>query len=490
MLYFAPTLYFLLTPLRPLHLPDLKRTASLVSDPMSTERIGQQLRTTATSTEDNQLLSSTPLLVPATSKLTTRPNIPILTGLRGILSIWVLLHNFSWLESGAPDIVADWPLYSGSIAVSMFFSLSGFVMLYTYGNTSFTSRTAYAHFVIKRASRLLPIYWLSTLCCIGVEMRQVMQHGMDEWTILHWLATLTGTNTWWPWPIYERSDNPELRGMARMFNGSLWTIQTELGFYCLFPLLLALLRRILLLSSDVSTIASADAQRVTRLCRLKLLCGMMAMTSLLPTLLAASSPDILGVFCYCAPWMRLSEFVLGMLLALVYFYIVQQPRPIVVLYSRYTLDLAVLLIVTFMVFAKFITVPLLGENIGVLFLADNPGCFAPILTFILLLMLLSCSPLAGEQRRGVTSWLLTRPESVTMGELSFAFYVFGMVPYYYAKSIGARVQNSAAVEVCAALGMAVIGHYYVEKPIYQFVSQRLQRPERSTPIQPSQIRPI
>jgi len=68
---------------------------------------------------------------------------------------------------------------------------------------------------------------------------------MDEWTILHWLATATGINTWWPWPIYERSDNPDLRGMARMFNGSLWTMQTELGFYCLLPLLLALLRRVL-----------------------------------------------------------------------------------------------------------------------------------------------------------------------------------------------------------------------------------------------------
>ena len=163
----------------------------------------------------------------------------------------------------------------------------------------------------------------------------------------------------------------------------------------------------------------------------------------------------------------------------------QQPRPVGLLYSRYTLDLSVLFIVTLMVFAKFITVPLLGEEIGVLFLADNPGCFAPLLTFILLLMLLSCSPLAGEQRRGVVSWLLTRSESVTMGELSFAFYVFGMVPYYYAKSIGARVHNSAAVEVCAALGMAVIGHYYVEKPVYQFVSQQLQGRERRAAIQPS-----
>jgi len=168
------------------------------------------------------------------------------------------------------------------------------------------------------------------------------------------------------------------------------------------------------------------------------------MWSLLPRLLTASATDSLAVLCYCAPWMRLSEFVLGMLLALVYFYIVQQPRPVVVLCSRYTLDLSVLLTV-------LLTVPLLGEKIGVLFLTDNVGCFAPLLTFILLLMLSSCSRLAGEQRRGVTSWLLTWRKFVTMVEVSFAFYVFGMVPYYYAKSTGARLQNSATVEICAAL---------------------------------------
>ena len=68
-----------------------------------------------------------PLLSP--SRASTRPAIPILTGLRGVLAVWVMLHNYS--NSGAPNIdtLDGYLLYSGSAAVSAFFVLSGMIMV-------------------------------------------------------------------------------------------------------------------------------------------------------------------------------------------------------------------------------------------------------------------------------------------------------------------------------------------------------------------------
>ena len=72
--------------------------------------------------------SSSLLLSPRSfSASSSRPSIPILTGLRGVLAVWILLHNSA--RAGDPDIIASWLVTSGSTAVSAFFCLSGFIMV-------------------------------------------------------------------------------------------------------------------------------------------------------------------------------------------------------------------------------------------------------------------------------------------------------------------------------------------------------------------------
>ena len=408
----------------------------------------------------------------APRKSDARPGIDVLTGLRGALSVWVELHNFVGYFPSPPDLLAAWPLWSGSVAVSMFFSLSGFVLTYNYGHLPFSSRRATTDFMLKRYARLMPMYWIAQLLSCGQEVNAVRQFGWDGWTVLHWLAMAVGVNSWLPWPRYELSVRPGEHGMA-LLDGSLWTIQTELGFYVLFPFLLRLLRRSLGVSSLEQLGRDGPAQTQEQLRRLYRLCGLAAVTSLLPTAIAAASPDTVGVFCYLMPWLRLSEFVLGMLVCCVYLCWLQSEQCKGLLSSPRAFDCLFLLTALLMVFGKFLWYPLLGDEIGYLFLINNPGCFAPLLNVILLLAVCSCSPLAPQQPHGLVSRPLTLPVMVRMGVLSFAFYVFGLVPYHFSKGIGATLSDSAFVTCAGGLGLAVLAHEYIEKPAYRWAVQRL-----------------
>ena len=408
----------------------------------------------------------------APPKTEARPSIDLLTGLRGALALWVELHNFVAYFPSSPDLLAAWPLYSGSVAVSMFFSLSGFVLAYNYGHLPFTTRRETTHFLVKRYARLMPIYWVAQLLSCGYEVNAVKHFGWDAWTVLHWLALALGVNTWLPWPRYELSDRPEVRGMS-LLDGSLWTIQTELGFYLLFPALLRLMRRSLGVTS-IQQLGCDGPQRTDEQLRvLYRLCAVVAVTSTLPTVIAATAPDTLGAFCYLMPWLRLSEFALGMLICCIYLCLVQSGGCQGWRFSPRAFDCLVLVTALAMALGKFVSYPLLGDEIGYLFLINNPGCFSPLLNLILLLGVCSHSPLAPPQSHGLISYVLTRQAMVRMGVLSFAFYVYGMVPYYYSRGIGASLSDSALVACAGAFGLAVLAHEYVEKPAYRWVVRQL-----------------
>jgi peptidoglycan/LPS O-acetylase OafA/YrhL len=99
---------------------------------------------------------------------------------------------------------------------------------------------------------------------------------------------------------------------------------------------------------------------------------------------------------------------------------------------------------------------------------------------LLLLLCNTTSPLSAalqtsRQHLNLLGRLLTWHVAVTMGELSFAFYTFHLVPIVYVTSIGLQFPPSVALAFAAALGLAVPAHFYVEIPCYQWATRRLPK---------------
>ena len=410
-------------------------------------------------------------------------------------------------------------LQSGSTAVSCFFVLSGFILTYNYGDHRFTTAACVASFLGRRYARMLPLYYLSALLFVGAVKQSLAAQPLTPLQTLHYIAYALGTNTWWPWP-YD-NDVTSDRG-AFIVNVSLWSIQTELAFYCAFPALLRLLRLALGVSSVTGIglgAASAVSGRAWRL--LGLLC-LFSGTSLIPTLLMCYGPaereqatlsGLFGqqlshataclsdwfVFLYAAPWCRISEFVLGMLAAMLYLLTVErqqtereadddaekQPPVLRCLSSCWLLHSPWLLLAWTLLLAALLVElgnPAWDMRGRQTILAVNPGAFAVGFTLLILLMCTTAAPLSRKagaaghwSQLNLVALLLTCPAAVAMGEVSFAFYAVHYCFPTYVTSIGLQWQNSLALAFCAALGLAVPAHLYLEVPVYQFVSQRLPR---------------
>ena len=373
---------------------------------------------------------------------------------------------------------------------------------YNYGDHAFSTRTCYLSFVGKRYARLLPCYYLSQLMCIGRGI-QVTQSNSDVWIVLHWIASALAMNTWFPWPT--SGSNGLFRNMF-FLNATLWSLQTELAFYLLFPLLLRALRWLLEVRT-ISGLGKGEAAKVDRRAgELLALLLLFSALSLVPILLQCYGPgasqlaiannnpdyecasDYLAIL-YAAPYARLSEFILGILLASLYLLGAEAQRAAPdgsgqsrlvrfvsshsVLHHPYALLLwAVALTVL------FLELPNPDFHVPGRYLAFvlNPGSFALGFVVLMLLMVNSMSPLKPTPTAfNPLGWLLTLPVAVRMGEISFSFYAFHGVPQFYLASIGLAFPPSAALAFVAALGLAVPAHCYVEVPFYQWATKRLPK---------------
>ena len=454
------------------------------------------------------LSPSHPSPIPSRS---SRPAIPVLTGVRGLLAIWILLHNTSGNLGGNVDQLPEWTTHSGSAAVTAFFVLSGLIMAYNYGDHRFDTRACYLSFLGKRYGRMLPLYYLSMLMCLGVVVNQLRTATIDVWTWLHWLALALAINTWVPWPT--SGSNGQFRQLFAV-NPVLWSLQTELGFYVAFPLFLRVLRRLLSIPT-LTGIGRGEASVVDRRARhlLALLLLFSALT-IVPTLLLCYGPGAdrlayLGsqyqcygdwaAVLYTAPWIRFVEFVLGMLVAALYLLTVEAgeaagegqgeaggeaqasaPTGLVRFLSSSAVLHSPWLLAAYTVGLSLLLVYLPSPGWDVpgrqLVFALNPGSFALGFALLYLLLLNTRSPLKPTlPGYNPVGYLFTHPAMVRMGEVSFAFYSMHYVPLVYAQSIGQRFPSSGALAFAAALGLALPSHYHVEVPCYQWASRALPK---------------
>jgi peptidoglycan/LPS O-acetylase OafA/YrhL len=155
-----------------------------------------------------------------------RGPLPALTGIRIFAAYYVvMLHTGAGYfgRHGAPGVVLRL-LDKGYLAVSLFFILSGFILVYTYQG-KMSGPENIVRFWEARFARIYPVYVLALVLMIPFA---------KTITVGQRFAVLTMVQTWIPW-------KPEMVGA---WNFPAWSLSVEAFFYLAFPLILIGLNRL------------------------------------------------------------------------------------------------------------------------------------------------------------------------------------------------------------------------------------------------------
>jgi exopolysaccharide production protein ExoZ len=143
--------------------------------------------------------------------------------LRGVAAVVVALFHFSVLERAfyGPDFLLPGFSGYGRAGVDLFFVISGFIMVLVAGQTRSGAQSAW-EFLVKRAVRIYPPYWVVTLAVIAIWW---LSGGFQMAFLIgknpNWIASLT----LWPQDRYPI-----------LLVG--WTLIHEMYFYLVFAALL------------------------------------------------------------------------------------------------------------------------------------------------------------------------------------------------------------------------------------------------------------
>lgn len=124
------------------------------------------------------------------------------------------------LPKNAPELWQQ-VVAAGYLGVPLFFILSGVVLGYNYRDIDPKNRREVARFLITRAARILPVYYV-TLAYLAIKQ------AAEGEPLDHLIWHVLNIQTWFGDPVLAMGS----------FNRPSWSINVELFFYVLFPLLM------------------------------------------------------------------------------------------------------------------------------------------------------------------------------------------------------------------------------------------------------------
>lgn len=155
-------------------------------------------------------------------------NLPALTGLRGVASVWVVFYH----TLKHVPVVA-----SGYAGVDIFFVLSGFVLSHVYlRDSTLGNAKGYATFLGARLARIYPLHLFSLLFLLGVllvlpHFAQRYPDPVARFSSGAFFASLLLIQNWAHWRI-------------NCWNTPAWSLSAEWLAYLCFPFLLVMLRKL------------------------------------------------------------------------------------------------------------------------------------------------------------------------------------------------------------------------------------------------------
>ena len=180
--------------------------------------------------------------------------------LRGVAALMVVvghvLDDSAQFGVGA-GVIPDWSIWNAG--VDLFFVISGFIMVWTFGDR-FGTPGAPREFVIRRLSRIVPLYWLAT--------------ALTALLLLLWPSLFDRSAFGWQHLVLSLLFVPHLSPAGELLPmvGVGWTLNYEMYFYLVFavglmlPKLagLALIVLVMMVSFVVSAMMGSDAPTFAR----------------------------------------------------------------------------------------------------------------------------------------------------------------------------------------------------------------------------------
>jgi peptidoglycan/LPS O-acetylase OafA/YrhL len=241
-----------------------------------------------------------------------------LTGLRYVAALCVLLaHIACSFPAGA---IKKYTNTLSGIGMPLFFTLSGFLMIYNYSASFQTSygKTLW-RFYVARFARIYPIYIISLLIWLsfnGNFFHDLHDRPDDTRKSLIYVATMT--QSWVHIPVF--TDYMHSRTVCLSYMGIAWSVSTEVFFYLMFPLFVL----------PIAWLVRSGAQAL--LTGLILFAAMMTLNAaLVPWSLVAQTDEnyangTFRWFIYLCPYVRMGEFLLGAVVGQYFLYRTALPR--------------------------------------------------------------------------------------------------------------------------------------------------------------------
>lgn len=349
-----------------------------------------------------------------------------LTGLRFIAALYVFIFHIQIRWPVTDTTFLSNIFNEGAIGMSVFFMLSGYLLMLTYSNSG-----SIREYFVNRVARIYPIYFVAglvTLPWLGVSLTgDTAEIALSTLRIFFiFIANIFLIQAWFP------------QLFSFWNNGGSWSISVEAFCYAMFPLLVKFICR--------------SSTRTVMMVIFTCYC-----VSLMPGIsVKAYAQYGIPVF-YAMPVFRFPEFVIG---ACVFILAKRHPLPP----STWIIQLA---------------------SIAVLFAyLGHFGAVMPIYTghnwiVIPVVAITLCTLATG---RGPVAWVLSRPLFVWLGKVSYCFYSFqaliGLSLISYHKEITTMIPALAegkTLIVCAFICLIVLsaaGYYLIEEPARRIIRNK------------------
>ncbi len=189
----------------------------------------------------------------ASGSIAANSHLPVVDGLRGLAILGVIWHHLTFVFL-APNPHAALPSYylwapfisNGWQGVNLFFFLSGFVLALPYltGRRSVDTWADIRWFYIRRAKRLLPLFYL--VCLFSFLLLETSYQATH---VLGFLAAVSLLFNFSP------------KTFAPPVNWVFWSVGIEIWFSAIFPFVIRLYRRVRWLNATLLIIAVSIAVR-------------------------------------------------------------------------------------------------------------------------------------------------------------------------------------------------------------------------------------
>ena len=370
----------------------------------------------------------------------TRQSLDALTGIRFFAALHVVLLHFyrPFFETGPLHLFSRF-IDVGFISVGLFFTLSGFILVYNYIHREFSPIA----FWRARLARIYPVFLLAFVISLPLLALKVWTHSQELIFMCTGPCTpgrlISGVILT---PLLLQNWDPHT---IHMVNGPGWSLSAEAFFYFLFPFLLRPLAR---LRSQVCLLAIGG-------CWLgSLIVPAFVMWRYGQT--PQSIEDPVARFVQTCPLLHLAYFVAGMLAGCIYYRLRQGVT--LVRFGRFG-DALVLLAILALCSALYVPKPPIPE----LFLSH--GILIPVW----------CCLIGGLAIGGHIATLLSHPWLLLLGNASYATYILQAPIHSYFRGVGMLTHKDlfgtefhnivpALVFLVMLLILSVVTHESIEVP--------------------------